>query len=489
MLTRTPLWLLSSTSLAALLLAVAPGVAQQAPQLGQLRLKPGYLVMGGSQTRPLIVDPASGQQKRPGFANTNVKIAVPQGGLPQVKPLTAGPPYTGYLYETPASLACVYGTVLRSSGCNPNIVTTLPAGGSKAIAIVDALDYGAVQAAADLATFDTQFGVAPAHLTVIYGTGNPANGCVNGPQPPPSAGTGWDVEEAVDMETTHAMAPNAQIYLVEANSSSISDLFNAVQVATACVQAAGGGQVTMSWGSTFEFSGETAYDKYLTGTHVTYLASAGDSPGPSYPASSPNVIGVGGTTFSRDLNGNFLGEVVWNDDYEGIGTGGGPSFYEPRPAYQNVIETIVGNARGTPDLAALGDPITGAWIYNVSGLGGWSGVAGTSLSAPLLAGILNEVNFFFGSPSGALTTIYGLGQAGTIKQDVTFINSGVCGPSGLVYSSYGVSTPYPNSSNPPFDPQNTLATTGIPWNFCTGWGSPKDAGKPNALRGPTTVSR
>jgi kumamolisin len=439
----------------------------------------GYLVMSGSQARPQIIDPASGQQRGPGYFHTNVKIAVPRGGLPQVKEFTVGPPFAGYLNETPASLACVYGLVPKSSGCNPNIVTTVATGGSGAIAIVDAFDYGAAQAAADLATFDTQFGLAAANLTVIYGTGNPASGCVNGPQPPTATGTGWDVEEALDMETVHAIAPNAHIYLVEANSSSSSDLFNAVQVATACVKAAGGGQVTMSWGTTFEFSGETAYDKYFTGAGVTYLASAGDSPGPSYPASSPNVIGVGGTTFSRDLNGNFLSQAVWNDDYFGIGTGGGPSLYEPRPAYQNFMSSIVGNARGTPDVAAIADPITGVWTYNLSSLGGWQVVAGTSLAVQVVAGILNWAKFFYGSSPAALSNIYGLWQAGTLTKYVTSINDGVCGPSGSVYAAAGLSTPYPSGNNPPFDPQNTLTTTGIPWNFCAGWGTPKTTGIPN----------
>jgi kumamolisin len=260
MITRAQLWIITSASLAALLLGVASGMAQQvSPDLGRMRLNRGYAVLTGPQARIHIIDPASGQERRPGYNHTNVKIAVPEGGYPQVSQNTSGPPNTGFLNETPASLACVYGLVAPSSGCNPNIVTANSSGGSRAVAIVDAFDYGKVQAAADLAQYTAQFGLPAANLTVVYGTGNPANGCVDGTQPPTSSGTGWDVEEALDIEMVAAMAPSTHIYLVEANSGSTTDLLNAVQVATACVQAAGAGQVTMSWGVYFEFNGETSF--------------------------------------------------------------------------------------------------------------------------------------------------------------------------------------------------------------------------------------
>jgi kumamolisin len=485
MLSRRPLWILSSAPISMLVFATQGGVAQTVPpEVNQLRLSPGYAVLTGPQAKMHIINPASGLVQGPDHARTNVKLAVPQGGLPLVKQNVVGPPFSGYLIETPASLACVYGLAARSNGCNPNLVFNNSTGGSKAIAIVDAYDYGKTQAVADVAAYTAQFGLPAANLTVVYGTGNPANGCVDGSQPPSSSGTGWDVEEALDMEMAVAMAPQAHIYLVEANSNSNTDLYNAVQVATKCVQAAGGGQVTNSWGVYFEFSGETALDVDFTGVNVTYFASAGDNPGVNYPAASPNVIGVGGTTFVRDLNGNFLQEVVWNDNYAGIGTGGGPSQFEPRPSYQNFMSSIVGNARGTPDLAALADPNTGTWVYNTSTYGGWGIVGGTSLASPLLAAIFNRAGLFFGSSFGALANnIYPFGQSGGINSIFTDINSGVCGPPGNLYAQFGFSTPYSHGFNPPFSPQNTKTVTGIPWSFCAGWGSPKDAGKPNIISG------
>ena len=88
------------------------------------------------------------------------------------------------------------------------------------------------------------------------------------------------------MQMAHAMAPNATLFLVEANSPATADLMNAAAVATACVQAAGGGQVSMSWGSD-EFSTEASYDSIFTSSYVTYFAAAGDYTGVSYPAASP----------------------------------------------------------------------------------------------------------------------------------------------------------------------------------------------------------
>ncbi len=118
--------------------------------------------------------PPSGLEQRPGYAHTNVEVGIPpKGGFPKfTKPIVVGPPFAGYLIETPASLACVYKLVTVASGCNPNVVKTNVSGGSRAIAIVDAFDYP--DAASDLAAFDAQFGVTPATFTTIFGTGSPS---------------------------------------------------------------------------------------------------------------------------------------------------------------------------------------------------------------------------------------------------------------------------------------------------------------------------
>jgi kumamolisin len=434
---------------------------------------PGSVVLNPASGASLIVRPKSGVAA-PGHAHTNALRLIPRSGFPQAKRLTVGPPFSGYLYETPASLACIYelGVGGKSQGCNPNVVTTVTSGGSKAIAVVDAFHYPA--AAADLATYDSQFGVAAANFTVIEGTGNPSNGCQSGSTP--ASSSGWNTEAAIDIEMAHAIAPSAHIYLVEAASAAFTDLFNAVQVATACVVAAGGGQVSMSFGGS-EWSGETSYDSVFTGTGVVYFASAGDGPGVIYPSASPNVIGVGGTTIARNQHtGFFESQATWNWGEYG-GTGGGPSSVEPNPSYQSVIAPITaaygaGGSRAVPDLAAIANPDTGIWVYSSTGCGGWCVYGGTSVASPLLAGIFNFGGYFYngsGASGKALANIYALGGSGQLASIVSDINSGLCGPGG-------------NSTLPAyegFDPQWIKATTGIAWSYCTGWGSPQDSGNPN----------
>ena len=465
----------SAMSTIALLLAVDAGEAQQTLPNG-MTLPPGSTVLNPAATlRPFIVRPASGTA-RPGQAHTNVEIAIPQNGFPRVQQQISGPPFTGYLVETPASLGCVYGMVAVTNGCNPNQVTANPVTVSLPDALPIEFDYST--AAADLAAFDSQFGVAPATLHVVFGTGNPANGCTNGTQPPSGAGTGWDIEAALDIQTAHAIAPSATIYLVEANSSSFADLFNAVQVASACLQSAGGGQQSNSWGGS-EFSGEQSFDQLFSATNVTYLASAGDRPGTEYPCTSPNVICVGGTTISRSGNtGFFQSEGVWNSDSNDVGTGGGPSLIEARPSYQNFLSSVVGSARGVPDLAADADPESGVWVYNstYSASPSWYIVGGTSLASPLIAGVLNHSGFFPSSSNTALTFLYGALQAGDLSPFLTNITAGFCG-----YAHLDPSGNFPNAFNPNLDPQYTEAVSGFHWNFCAGAVSPMDTGNPNSV--------
>ena len=111
----------------------------------------------------------------------------------------------------------------------------------------------------------------------------------------------WELEEALDIEYAHAMAPNATLYLVEAASDSLSSLLAAVDKASQLVAKAGGGQVSMSWGSA-EFSGQTSFDLHFLTQNVVYFASSGDSPGTSWPATSANVVAVGGVSISRSMS-------------------------------------------------------------------------------------------------------------------------------------------------------------------------------------------
>jgi kumamolisin len=232
-------------------------------------------------------------------ARTNVKLVFPASGIGSVAPPSPSnasgpeelPPVPGaYFANTPASLACVYGLVLRSGdGCNPYVVTRNPSGGSRAIAVVEAFD--APNAASDLAVFSAQFGLpAPnsANFQVVYAS---AGACTTGGVKP-GYDLGWEAEATLDLQWAHAMAPHATIYVVEAPSDSPADLFAAVAVASRCVAAAGGGEVSMSWGFS-EASGEIAFDSLFTQKGSSILPPPATPLGhcipPLLPMSSPSA--------------------------------------------------------------------------------------------------------------------------------------------------------------------------------------------------------
>jgi kumamolisin len=420
----------------------------------------GYetVALAQSRLKPLsttISVPASSAEKPGGLrAHTNVRYLSWQG-VPAI-PEASGPPFPGLFYESPASLACIYDLQPQVPGCNPNVVSANPTGGGRAIAIVDA--YDDPEAHGDLSIFSTQFGVAQIgspQFTVVYAPFHGASpgsctGAATRPAVDPSGG--WEIEESLDIEMAHSMAPAAKLYLVEAQSDYYTDLLCAVSVASKLVAKAGGGEVSMSWGGgepayfNAQYPTQTSMDPVLTQRGVVYFASAGDSPGPIWPSTSPNVVSAGGTTLSTDATtGNFLVENTWQD------AGGGPSIVEQRPAYQNGIAHLVGTQRGTPDVAANANPSTGVWVQDSFPLEGflpcpaktpcWYVVGGTSVSSPMIAGIVNAAGSFSESSHQELSEIYSKPSG---FKDIVL---GTCG----IYIG-------------------NLASTG--WDFCTGWGSP-----------------
>jgi hypothetical protein len=280
-------------------------------------------------------------------------------------------------------------------------------GAGQTIAIIDA--YHDPYLASDLATFDQAMnlpGQTAAQLTSSFQliqvnlSGNPNN-----------TNDGWAGEETLDAEWAHAAAPGARIIVLEAASDSLSDLMSAVNIARTIP---GVSVISMSWGGS-EFSGETAYDSYFTTpaghTPITFLAASGDSGawyGAQWPASSPNVVAVGGTTLFTTSNGTRLFEMGWS------GSGGGVSAYETEPSYQYSVQTI--GRRTTPDVALDADPWTGLATYTTTpstGQGAWEQVGGTSASTQIWAGLIadaDNVRADFGkgtlSTSMTLTTLY-----------------------------------------------------------------------------------
>jgi subtilase family serine protease len=357
-------------------------------------------------------------------AHTNIGIFVPNG---KASPNSTTPTGAG---DTPASLACIYKLVAVTPGCDPVTLTQTAKGGSKLVVIVDA--YDDPTALNDLKVFSKQYGLpqpTSKNFEVTYQTKSK-------PQADPSGG--WELEESLDIEYAHAMSPKAKIVLVEANSNSYSDLFAAEQVAAQIASAAGGGEVSNSYGGG-EFSGEESYESDFTGANVVFFASTGDSPGVEVPSVLSNVVAVGGTVITRDKNNDFTGQTVWSS------TGGGESAYVPIPSYQSVISKIVGSHRGVPDVSLVAGP-PGVWIYDTTPYSGrtldWVTVEGTSIASPATAAFINNVASFAASSPTELTTIYG---DYTDKKEWTDITTGTCenGSSNLTGWDYctGVGTP------------------------------------------------
>ena len=191
----------------------------------------------------------------------------------------------------------------------------LPAsGGHGTIVIVGAYNDATLEA--DLGIFDKQFNL-PACTT--------ANGCLT--KHPMSASistnSGWAMETSLDIEWSHAIAPQAKILLVEATTPSGANLLKAVDYAASVPSASA---ISMSWGGA-EFPEETSLDShFVSKSGAPFFASSGDNgAGASWPASSPNVIGVGGTTLTTTTDGVFKTETAWS------GSGGGVSAYEKEP--------------------------------------------------------------------------------------------------------------------------------------------------------------
>src|SRR5581483_586607 len=203
-----------------------------------------------------------------------------------ITPFASGGP-TGY---TPQQLRHAYG--FDQVGAT---------GAGQIIAIVDA--YGSPTIQSDLNTFCAAFGI-PSTTVQVYN-----------PQGTPGTNSGWAGETSLDVEWAHAIAPDATIAVVASKSASTSDLLVAVDFAVHL----GAKQVSMSWGGS-EFSTESSTDFHFNVPGVAFFASAGDSgAGVEYPAASPFVVGVGGTTLHLDSSNNISSETVWS------GSGGGAS--------------------------------------------------------------------------------------------------------------------------------------------------------------------
>lgn len=286
-------------------------------------------------------------------------------------------------------------------------------GAGQLIAIVDAYDDPKFVNStdpnfknSDLHKFDKQFGLPdPPNFTKVA-----ADGSNNYPTTDPGSGTkpvgGWETEEALDIEWAHAVAPAANIIVVEADSNSNEDLADAIDTAR---QFPAVSIISMSFGGS-PFNQDYSVLETPGGHQgITFVASSGDNgiTGDA-PASAPTVVAVGGTNLTLNQDNTWSGETGWS------GSGGGLGLFST-PDWQKAFQDT--GSRTSPDVAFVAG--TGVAVYDSFNFGSntpWVRIGGTSLSAPCWAGLIaiadqGRVQNGMGTLDGAsetLPTLYAL---------------------------------------------------------------------------------
>lgn len=346
-------------------------------------------------------------------------------------------------------------------------------GAGQTIVIFDS--YGSPTIASDLASFDAGYGLpAPPSFTIL----SPLGTVPFDPSAIPDQ-IGWAAETTLDVEWSHAMAPDASIVLMTSpvdETQGVQGMPQFNELENYALDHHLGQVFSQSWGTTentlFTSAGEQVLSDFestyarAAAMGVTVLASAGDSgtanpdvdgniypfPTVNFPASSPLATAVGGTSLYADTSGNYQSETVWNSD--GGAGGGGISQQFAEPLYQRLLpesdQAQLAGMRGLPDIAWNADPNTPVLVY-LSFFGpsaaGYYSIGGTSEGSPSLAGAVADIDQLAGHPVGLLNPyLYVLGTLGIGFHDVTVGNNALDGIPG--YS----------------------ATPG--WDLASGWGSP-----------------
>jgi hypothetical protein len=306
--------------------------------------------------------------------------------------------------------------------CDLQSAYSLPsatAGSGQTVAIVDAFDDP--NAESDLGVYRSNNGLSACTT---------ANGCFkkvdqNGGTNYPAGNVGWAQEISLDVDMVSAICPNCHILLVEANTNSFADL--GASVNTAAMHA---NEISNSYGGG-EFSSETGDTSY-NHPGIAITASSGDSGfGAQYPAASPWVTAVGGTTLTK--SGSSFSETAWS------GAGSGCSAYEAQQGWQNIphITNYCGN-RAIADVSADADPNTGVDVYDTYGTSGWLVFGGTSVASPIIASVyalagnassVTYGSFSYSAPAGSLHDITS-GSNGNCGNDLCNATTGWDGPTG-----------------------------------------------------------
>ena len=294
---------------------------------------------------------------------------------------------------------------------------------STIIAIVDA--YGYPNAEADLAVYRSTYGLPPC---------TSANGCFakyseyGSTSGYPRTNTGWAQETALDLDMASAMCPACKIILVEANSATYGELALAENVAARL----GAHVISNSYGG--GENGAANYESAYNHPGVAITVSSGDAGyGVEFPASSPHVTAVGGTSLHRDSSARGWTESAWARG------GSGCSKTFSKPFWQNDALCAM---RMVADVSAVADPNTGVAVYapvsNFSSA--WHVFGGTSVAAPIVGGIyaVNGDAVSYGSnPYANLAWLY----------DVVAGSNGACG--GLYFCTAGASYDGPTGLGAP----------------------------------------
>jgi subtilase family serine protease len=364
-----------------------------------------------------------------------VPFVIPIGSIPTAKPPTIAQCEASYgvpCYGPPQLQAAYDMAPLYSAGDK---------GKGKTIVLVDA--FGSPTIKSDLAGFDTGFGLpAPPSFKIITPEGKPTSG-----------NQSWAEETTLDVEWAHAMAPQANILLVETPTNETIGTAGFPQIVKAeeyVIEHKLGDVISQSFGAAEQTFPNATSIMNLRGAYtlaaknnVTVLASSGDQgstsasnaagttfftkPVVNWPASDPLVTGVGGTQLHLNQAGQRTApDNVWNDTAllgQPAAGGGGVSSVFSRPGFQSSVASVVGAHRGVPDVA-LSAAVDGAAIIYFSG--SYAIVGGTSWASPTFAGIVAIADEVAGHDLGDLNpALYTLGSGSPGLPDITAGNNTV----------------------------------------------------------------
>ena len=378
---------------------------------------------------------SSGAAIAPGAAPAPVPFAIPIASVPGAKPPTIAQ------CEASSSVPCYGPPQLHAAYDMAPLYKAGHQGKGKTIVLVDA--FGSPTIKTDLAGFDQGFGLpAPPSFKIITPEGKPTSG-----------NSSWAGETTLDVEWAHAMAPQANILLVETPVNETIGTAGFPQIVKAEEYVIGhklGDVISQSFGAAEQTFPNAKSIMDLRGAYtlaaknnVTVLASSGDQ-GPSsasnvagttffttrvvnWPASDPLVTGVGGTQLHLNQAGaRTAPDNVWNDTAllgQPAAGGGGVSSVFPRPGFQSSVASVTGTHRGVPDVA-LSAAVDGAAIIYFSG--GYALVGGTSWASPTFAGIVAIADQVAGHDLGDLNpALYSLGPGSAGLPDITAGNNTV----------------------------------------------------------------